>query len=145
MISSRVTHCQQPGSSIGTQRRAKLFREEPEAGNLHIREHGPHLRRILHDQGPWHGDGIVDLPFDYRGAWRSTLGISRNDAWNHFLHHIADTRLRPPWLRWGVGKIGKTDIERHRADMTIANAWINQHPVRATRAAAEDEGGECGV
>ena len=37
MISSRVTHCQQPGSSIGTQPRAKLFREEPEAGNLHIR------------------------------------------------------------------------------------------------------------
>jgi hypothetical protein len=37
MISSRVTHCQQPGSSIGTQLRAKLFREEPEAGNLHIR------------------------------------------------------------------------------------------------------------
>jgi hypothetical protein len=34
--SSRVTHCQQPGSSIGTQPRAKLFREEPEAGNLHI-------------------------------------------------------------------------------------------------------------
>ena len=31
MISSRVTHCQQPGSSIGTQPRAKLFREEPEA------------------------------------------------------------------------------------------------------------------
>jgi hypothetical protein len=29
--------------------------------------------------------------------------------------------------------------------MTIANAWINQHPVRATRAAAEDEGGERGV
>jgi hypothetical protein len=35
MISSRVTHCQQSGSSIGTQPRAKLFREEPEAGNLH--------------------------------------------------------------------------------------------------------------
>ena len=33
MISSRVTHCQQAGSSIGTQPRAKLFREEPEAGN----------------------------------------------------------------------------------------------------------------
>ena len=34
---SSVTLCRQPGSSIATPSRAKLFHEEPEAGNLHIR------------------------------------------------------------------------------------------------------------
>jgi hypothetical protein len=33
-----VTLCRQPGSSIATPSRAKLFHEEPEAGNLHIRD-----------------------------------------------------------------------------------------------------------
>jgi PAS domain S-box-containing protein len=32
---------------------------------------------------------------------RSPLGISRNDAWNHFLHHIADSWLRRPWPSCG--------------------------------------------
>ena len=32
-----VTLCWQPGSSIATPMRAKLFYEEPDAGNLHIR------------------------------------------------------------------------------------------------------------
>jgi F420H(2)-dependent quinone reductase len=32
-----VILCRQPGSSIATPSRAKLFHEEPEAGNLHIR------------------------------------------------------------------------------------------------------------
>jgi hypothetical protein len=47
MISSRVTHCQQPGSSIGTQPRAKLFREEPEAGNLHISQIGKTFHGVI--------------------------------------------------------------------------------------------------
>jgi hypothetical protein len=36
--SESVTHCRQPGSSIATPSRAKLFHEEPEAGKLHIRD-----------------------------------------------------------------------------------------------------------
>src|ERR1700730_2805018 len=33
--SESVTHCRQPGSSIATPSRAKLFHEEPKAGKLH--------------------------------------------------------------------------------------------------------------
>ena len=35
--SSPATHCLQPGSSTDTPRRAKLSREEPDAGKLHVR------------------------------------------------------------------------------------------------------------
>ena len=36
--SESATPCRQPGSSIATPSRAKLFHEEPEAGKLHIRD-----------------------------------------------------------------------------------------------------------
>jgi hypothetical protein len=60
MISSRVTHCQQPGSSIGTQPRAKLFREEPEAGNLHIRVCNIELVREEFHRPQHHAEGTPE-------------------------------------------------------------------------------------
>jgi len=37
-------------------------------------ERGPALRRILHDQAGCMGMGLLDLPFDHRGAWRTRMG-----------------------------------------------------------------------
>ena len=73
MISSRVTHCQQPGSSIGTQLRAKLFREEPEAGNLHIRV-GPLGQEPRLGLQPFADDAGTLLTIDRPRLWKDVVG-----------------------------------------------------------------------
>ena len=37
-------------------------------------QHRASLRRLLHHQIRWNGDGAVDLPFDHRGARRTIVG-----------------------------------------------------------------------
>src|SRR5215469_112583 len=41
-----------------------------------------------------------------------------------------------------IGEIAEPDIERHRANAAVAKARIAQHPVRASKPPAQDEGGE---
>ena len=45
------------------------------------------LRRILHDQAQWHGDGTIDLPLDHRSTRGTHLGRGKRTAGRHVSAH----------------------------------------------------------
>ena len=65
---------------------------------------GTNLRCLLYDQAQRPGDGIVDLPLDRRGAWRSAMGSAEPAPRRGLLHDAAGRRpdgsrrhaVRPP-------------------------------------------------
>ena len=62
------------------------------------REYQSRLRRVLHDQIAWHGDGAVDLPLDHRKSWWAPLGLPRSAPGIDLSHVVAH-----PWLL-GAGR-----------------------------------------
>ena len=60
----------------------------------------PHLRRVLHHEAQWDGDGPVDQPVDCRAARRTTLGRaerrSRHDLPFHPVASTHSTAARTP-------------------------------------------------
>jgi len=55
--------------------------------SVSIREHQPTLRRVLHHEAWWNGDGSLDQPLDHREPWRQVVGRSERRSGSHLSLH----------------------------------------------------------